>query len=30
MTAGTERHAAAPNNGIEGAGQQGSPKEGTV
>jgi len=30
MTACTERHCAAPDNGIAGEGQKGMPKEGTV
>jgi hypothetical protein len=30
MTACTERHLAAPNNGLAGEGQKGMPKEGTV
>jgi hypothetical protein len=30
MTACTERHVAAPNNGIEGEGRKGMPKEGTA
>ena len=30
MTARTERHPAAPNNGMSGGGQKGLPKEGTA